>query len=98
MSETNVVPQADGPVQRNIPEHSCYEWNHIGYHITPDYTSAYCLLCESIVGFKWRKPWRRFVSLFTDEPTLRKEMRFKLWKLREKVTWNLWRRWKRAPR
>ena len=73
------VPMADGPVQRAIPEHSCYEWNHIGYHITPDYTAAYCCVCDRIVGFKWREPWRRFVSLFTDEPYLRKEIRFVLW-------------------
>ena len=58
------------------PEHSCYEWNRQHYISTPDYQASQCGTCGHITGFKWRKLWRRIVSLFTPEPTLRKEVKF----------------------
>jgi hypothetical protein len=77
-NEAGAVPRRseDADAAQAYPAHSCYEWNRQVYHCTPEYTSAECGTCGKITGFKWRRPWRRIVSLFTDEPLLRKEVRF----------------------
>ena len=92
MSIENKVPMTSFDEQhaaQTYPEHSCYEWNRQHYQCSPEYTAAMCGTCGTITGFKWRKPWRRFVSFFTDEPTLRKEIKFVLrtawWKFLAKL-------------
>jgi len=77
MSASN-KPYIEPQAQRAWPEHSCYEWNRQHYISTPEYLATMCGTCNHITGFKWRSPWRRFVSLFTSEPTLRKEVKFVL--------------------
>ncbi len=74
-SETPYKEQAT----RAWPEHSCYDWNRQHYLSTPEYLASQCGTCGHITGFRWRKPRRRLVSLFTSEPTLRKAARFMAW-------------------
>lgn len=80
-----------GTAAQTYPEHSCYEWNRQHYVSTPEYFATECGTCGHITGFKWRRPWRRFVSLFTSDPIkYASEIRF--WLERE---WRLWR-WRRG--
>lgn len=72
------------PAAQTYPEHSCYEWNRQHYISTPEYLSTQCGTCGHITGFKWRRPWRRFVSLFTSEALLRTELKVSImnWRIR----------------
>lgn len=83
MNDGSMVPPEQMAAQ-SYPEHSCYEWNRQHYQSTRDYLATTCGTCGHITGFKWRSPWRRFVSLFTSETLLYKEVKYALrnWWLR----------------
>jgi hypothetical protein len=86
MSDEQVEAKAADMSQcaKTWPEHSCYEWNRAQYVSSPEYLSTVCGTCGRIIGFKWRRPWRRFVSLFTSDAMLRTEVK---WKLRHWLYW-----------
>jgi hypothetical protein len=67
------VPYKDAPQAATHPKHCCYAWNLQHFVSTPEYLSSECGVCGRITGFKWRKIWRRLLSLLTSEPHYRED-------------------------
>lgn len=45
-------------------KHSCNDFRHIVYTNTEHYTMDKCMICDTIVKFRWKSWWKRLKSIF----------------------------------
>ena len=45
-------------------DHDCNDFRHIIYTNTKDYTMESCMICDTIVRFRWKSWIKRFKSIF----------------------------------
>jgi len=47
-----------------FPKHDCNDFRHIVYTNTEHYTMDKCMICDTIVKFRWKSWWKRLKSIF----------------------------------
>ncbi len=45
-------------------KHDCNDFRNIIYTNTEHYTTERCMLCDTIVKFRWKSWWKRLTSIF----------------------------------
>lgn len=46
------------------PKHECNDIRNIVYTNTEYYTTERCMICDTIIKFKWKSWWKRLISIF----------------------------------
>ena len=45
-------------------KHDCKDFRNIVYTNTEHYTTERCMICDTIVKFRWKSWWKRLTSIF----------------------------------